>query len=287
MDGTRGKQAHLLVSCIGESFGVDPDSASDKSQYTLAPANLLTLLDVYLKTKAKSAPAPAATPAAAPTPAAPSFSGPSAADKAKAEALKTTGNQQMSQKLYDSAIESYTSAIALVPNPVYYSNRAAAWGAMGEHGKAADDAHAAIELDPMFIKGYSRLGHARFSLGEWDGAVQAYEDGLEIDPGNATMKASLATARAKAKEEEGASAATTSRGAGAGGAGGGGGMPDLSALAGLMGGGGGGAGAGRGGGGGMPDLSALAGLMGGAAGGGGGGMPDLASLMNNPQMMQM
>ena len=36
--------------------------------------------------------------------------------------------------------------------------------------------------------------------------------------------------------------------------------------------------------------SALAGLMGGMGGGGrggGGGMPDLASLMNNPQMMQM
>jgi small glutamine-rich tetratricopeptide repeat-containing protein alpha len=35
--------------------------------------------------------------------------------------------------------------------------------------------------------------------------------------------------------------------------------------------------------GGMPDLSALAGMM----GGGGGGMPDLASMMRNPQMMAM
>ena len=43
--------------------------------------------------------------------------------------------------------------------------------------------------------------------------------------------------------------------------------------------------------GGMPDLSALAGLMGGmgggAGGGAGGGMPDIASLMRNPQMMEM
>jgi small glutamine-rich tetratricopeptide repeat-containing protein alpha len=40
---------------------------------------------------------------------------------------------------------------------------------------------------------------------------------------------------------------------------------------------------------GMPDLSALAGMMGGMAGaeGGGGGMPDLASMMQNPQMMAM
>jgi small glutamine-rich tetratricopeptide repeat-containing protein alpha len=45
----------------------------------------------------------------------------------------------------------------------------------------------------------------------------------------------------------------------------------------------------RGGGaGGLPDLSALAGMLGGGAGGaGGGGMPDLASLMQNPALMQM
>jgi hypothetical protein len=36
----------------------------------------------------------------------------------------------------------------------------------------------------------------------------------------------------------------------------------------------------------MPDLAGLASMMGGM-GGGGGGMPDLASMMRNPQMMQM
>jgi small glutamine-rich tetratricopeptide repeat-containing protein alpha len=271
------------VSCIGESFGVDPDS--DASQYSLAPASLLSLLDVYLKTKAKSSSASSSTPASAPKAEAgnkaeptstASLPGPSPQDKSKAEALKTTGNGQMSQKQYEAAIASYTSAIALSPNPVYYSNRAAAWSAQGDHGKAADDAQASIDLDPMFVKGYSRLGHARFSMGDWEGAVQAYEEGLEVDPANATMKASLATAKAKAKEEGGAVAESSSRA--------GGGAQDanpLAGLAGLMGGGGGG--------GGMPDLSALAGMMGGAGrgGGGGGGMPDLASLMNNPQMMAM
>lgn len=40
----------------------------------------------------------------------------------------------------------------------------------------------------------------------------------------------------------------------------------------------------------MPDLGGMADMlrgMGGGAGGAGGGMPDLASLMNNPMMMQM
>jgi small glutamine-rich tetratricopeptide repeat-containing protein alpha len=64
----------------------------------------------------------------------------------------------MSQKLYDSAIEQYTQAIQLDPTPVYYSNRAAAWGALGQHEKAVEDAEKAIGIDPKFAKGYSRLG---------------------------------------------------------------------------------------------------------------------------------
>ena len=148
-------QELTTVQCLAESFGVDPDSESDKSTYSLAPASLLSLLDVYLKTKAKSAPTPA--PAAAST-SAPKPTG-GADNKAAAEALKMKGNALMSQKLYDSAIEQYTEAIKLDANPVYYSNRAAAWGGLGEHGKAVEDAEKAIELDPKFSKAYSRLGY--------------------------------------------------------------------------------------------------------------------------------
>jgi small glutamine-rich tetratricopeptide repeat-containing protein alpha len=144
----------IPVQCLAESFGVDPDSESDKSTYSLAPASLLSLLDVYLKTKSKSTSTPKPTPA--PTPA--SASTDNASTKASAEALKMKGNALMSQKLYDSAIEQYTEAIKLDANPVYYSNRAAAWGGLGEHGKAVEDAEKAIELDPKFTKAYSRLG---------------------------------------------------------------------------------------------------------------------------------
>jgi small glutamine-rich tetratricopeptide repeat-containing protein alpha len=38
--------------------------------------------------------------------------------------------------------------------------------------------------------------------------------------------------------------------------------------------------------GGMPDLASMASMFGGM-GGGGGGMPDLATMMKNPQLMQM
>lgn len=76
--------------------------------------------------------------------------------------------------------------------------------------------------------------HAYFCLNKYNDAVDAYERGLELDPENATLKSSLATAKAKAN------AGSVERSAEPSSAGG---MPDLSAL-------GGGAG-------GMPDLGAL------------------------------
>ena len=159
------------VQCIAESFGVDPDSDGDKTHYSIAPATLLSLLDVFVKTRAKSIPASTSTSTTTASPAAATSSTttagtspatgsgePTAADKTKAEEFKAKGNTLMSQKLYDSAIEQYTEAIALDANPVYFSNRAAAWGGLGEHEKAVEDAERALAIDPKFAKAYSRLG---------------------------------------------------------------------------------------------------------------------------------
>jgi small glutamine-rich tetratricopeptide repeat-containing protein alpha len=143
------------VQCLSESFNVDPESEADREKYSIKPASLLSILDVYLKTKSKSTAATAA--AQTPSPAAPSTS--SSVDKAGAEKLKAEGNALMSQKLYDSAIQKYTEAIAKDPsNAVYLSNRAAAWGGVGQHEKAVEDAQKALEVDPTFSKAFSRLG---------------------------------------------------------------------------------------------------------------------------------
>lgn len=112
--------------------------------------------------------------------------------------------------------------------------------------------------------------HAHFSNGDYQSAVDAYEDGLRLDPSNQNMKAALSTANSRLSETGGSASSTVADREPA--SGGGGGF------------GGGGVGAG-----GMPDLAGLASMMGGLGGGagGGGGMPDLASMMRNPQMMQM
>lgn len=151
------------MQCIAEAFGVDPDSAEDDKAYSIKPASLVSILDVFLKTKAKSfASTSPQSEASLPQ----SSSDISQTDKIKAESLKTKGNQLMGQKLYDSAIEQYTEAIKLDPNPVYYSNRAAAWGGAGQHEKAVEDAEKALELDPKFTKAYSRLGYVHLYWSE-------------------------------------------------------------------------------------------------------------------------
>lgn len=255
----------------------------------------------------------------------------------ESELFKSQGNAAMARKDHPAAIDLYTKAIAISPtNPIYLSNRAAAYSASHQHAEACTDAELAVAADPKYTKAWSRLGLARFVLGDARGSMEAYGKGIEFEGngGSEAMKKGYKTAKEKVEElerekeagglEEDLDDGTSARGATPTGAGGGGGgMPDLGALAGMLGGG-------RGGGG-MPDLGslmsnpmfanmaqnlmsnpeALQGLMnnpqlrgmaerfglggaGGAGGagrgggaGGGGGMPDLASMMNDPSIAEM
>ncbi|KAJ8517034.1 hypothetical protein ONZ45_g5733 [Pleurotus djamor] len=233
----------VAVQCISDSFQVDPSDERQVQKLTVKPATLSSIFNVFLKTKDRV------------TEAAPSSSSkaPSADDKAQAEKLKQSGNTLMSSKKYDEAIEMYTKSIALDPtNPVYYSNRAAAYSSKGDHLSAVGDAEKAIEVDPKFTKAYHRLGHAQYSLADYQAAADAFERGLELDPSNASFKSGLTNAKARITP-----AATDD-------------APTESASRGLG------------------DMSGMADMLRGMGGGGaGGGMPDLASMMNNPQMMAM
>lgn len=151
----------IAVQCLSEAFEVDPESADDSRQYSIKPASLQSIFEVALKTlnskKAPAAPAAESSSKAQAEPAGEKT--PSADDKKKAEALKMEGNALISAKSYSSAIQKYNEAIALDPtNPVYYSNRAAAYSAEGSHEKAVEDAQESLKRDPKFVRGYSRLG---------------------------------------------------------------------------------------------------------------------------------
>lgn len=168
----------------------------------------------------------------------------------------------MANKDYPAAIDFYTQALALHPgNAIFLSNRAAAHSAARDHESARADAEAAVAVDPKYTKAWSRLGLARFALGDAKGSMEAYKKGIEAEGngGSDAMKKGFETAKRRVEEQEAEEGATTTRG-------------------------GPGAGAGAGG---MPDLGSLASMFGGGAGGGGGGMPDLSSIMSNPMFANM
>ncbi|KAK7028981.1 Small glutamine-rich tetratricopeptide repeat-containing protein 2 [Paramarasmius palmivorus] len=257
----------VAIQCIGEAFGVDPSDEKQVERLSVKPATLQSIFDVYLKTRDKvgSSSQGSSTPA-------PKQTGPTKEDKAKAEEFKAKGNSLMSSKKYDEAIESYSQAITLDPtNPIYYSNRAAAYSSKGDHLSAIGDAELALANDPSFVKAYHRLGHAQYCLSDFKAAADAFERGLKLDPNNAGLKSGLQNAKAripKDDDDEGPPPLIPDDGS----------SPTPRAR--------GGAGAGAGG---MPDLSGMADMLRGMGGGGagGGGMPDMSSILNNPQMMAM
>jgi small glutamine-rich tetratricopeptide repeat-containing protein alpha len=245
------EEASKLVS---EAYGIDVNSAQQKALYGKGPG-LKNVWDVFMKTQAKMGGGAAAPAADASSGSASSSKSVSDEDKAKAEQLKGEGNKAMSAKDYGAAIDAYTKAIEIHPtNPVYFSNRSAAYAQVQQHDNAIEDAREASRVDPKFGKAYSRLGHALFSSGRYEEAVEAYEKGVEVDPSNALMKSGLETARQHAAKSSSSSstpapaAGTASRDVGEA-AGGAGGFPGM--------------------------------------GGGAGGMPDLSAMMNNPMIAQM
>ena len=315
-DGTLNEEEResieIAQNCISESFKVDPTDGTPKDTQ-----NLLQIYSVYESLRKSQAAAAPSKPADEK----PTGKEATADEKKEAEGLKSQGNAAMAKKDYKKAIDLYSQALAVIPgNPIFLSNRAAAYSASKDHESAKADAEAAVDADPKYTKAWSRLGLAKFALGDARGAMEAYENGIEYEGngGSDAMKKGYETAKKRVQEldatgedDEVAERGMPGAGAGAGG------MPDLASLAGMFGGGAGG------GGGGMPDLSsimsnpmfasmaqnlmsnpdALNNLMsnpriremanqfgaggGGGAGGNGGGMPDLSSLMNDPSIAEM
>ncbi|KAL2131792.1 hypothetical protein VTI74DRAFT_4593 [Chaetomium olivicolor] len=258
----------VAINCIGESFSVDPsDQAAVRD--AVGSQNLFQIYSVYERLK-QPAPKPAAStstssttnPLSASTTTTPQM--PTDDQKKQAESLKSKGNAAMAAKDYTTAIDLYTQALALHPgNAIFLSNRAAAYSAAKDHESAKADAEAAVAIDPQYTKAWSRLGLARFALGDAKGAMEAYQKGIEYEGngGSEAMKKGYETAKRRVEEikaDEAAAAAASNASATREGAG----SPGLGDLAGMFGGGRGGA-------------------------GGGGGMPDFASIMNNPMFASM
>lgn len=247
----------VAINCIAESFKVDVND-KDAVKAAVGTQSLLSIYSVYEKLKASTGAAGSAAGAGDTA----SKAGPTEEQKKEAEGLKSKGNAAMAQKDYPTAIDLYTQALKIHPsNAVFLSNRAAAHSAAKDHASARIDAEAAVAVDPTYTKAWSRLGLARFALGDAKGAMEAYSKGIEYEGngGSEAMKKGFETAKRRVEEmqAEEVSLPRSSPGAGTGGAGG------------------------------MPDLGNLASMFGGGGAGGAGGMPDLGSIMSNPMFASM
>lgn len=231
---------------------MDPDDPAARKD-ALDDGSLLKIYSAYELLKGKksttsSAGASGSKPnTSTPKPSAPTPTSP------EAESFKSQGNAAMQRKDYPKAIDLYTKAIDLSPtNPIYLSNRAAAYSAAYKYHEAIADAELAVSADPKYTKAWSRLGLARYILGDAKGSMEAYAKGIEYEGngGSEAMKKGYKTAKERLEQEE-------KEGTGA--------EPEPDATSPTRGTGGAGAGAGAGG---MPDLSGLASMLGGGAGGG-------------------
>ena len=108
---------------------------------------------------------------------------------------KGDGNRAFQEKRYDDAVACFSRAAALEPtNWVYFSNRSAAYGALGRWDDALKDAKETVRLNSEWAKGYVRLATACAALDKLSESVDAWRKAVEFDEENESYKESLAKA---------------------------------------------------------------------------------------------
>jgi import receptor subunit TOM70 len=101
--------------------------------------------------------------------------------KEYAAKLKAAGNTAYGKKDFKSAIDLYGKAILCKPDPIFYSNRAACYNALGEWDKVIDDTTAAINLDSEYVKALNRRANAYEHLDRYSEALLDFTASCIID----------------------------------------------------------------------------------------------------------
>ena len=95
--------------------------------------------------------------------------------------LKAAGNTAYGSKDYNKAITLYGKAILCKPDPIFYSNRAACYNALGEWDKVIEDTTAAINLDSEYVKALNRRANAYEHLEKFSEALLDFTASCIID----------------------------------------------------------------------------------------------------------
>lgn len=109
-----------------------------------------------------------------------------------AEQFKNDGNVLYKTAEYRKSIELYSKAIELCPNTAaYYGNRAAAYMMIKKYKEAVSDSKLAVEIDPLFVKGYVRAGKSLVYLGDYKSALRTFQKVKELEPTNTSVDADI------------------------------------------------------------------------------------------------
>lgn len=95
--------------------------------------------------------------------------------------LKAAGNTAYGSKDYNKAIELYGKAIICKPDPIFYSNRAACYNALGQWEKVIEDTTAAINLDNEYVKALNRRANAYEHMEKYSEALLDFTASCIID----------------------------------------------------------------------------------------------------------
>eukprot|EP00793_Prasinoderma_coloniale_P002444 PRCOL_00001926-RA len=117
----------------------------------------------------------------------------------EADDARERGNDAFAFGDYEKAISPYTRAISLAAlgDARPWSNRAAAYAAMGKWGEALHDATRACEIEPTWAKARARKALAETHMGKLDAAAASYRAALKLEPNNAEYMRLLSEAEAR------------------------------------------------------------------------------------------
>lgn len=133
---------------------------------------------------------------------------------AAAAALRADGNASFRRGDVHAAIETFTEALAHVPDDVAaLANRAAARLRLGEWAAAERDASACLSLDAKHEKALHRRAKARTGLGDHEGALSDLQALSTLLPNHAETASQLARARKAAERTAGSAAEGAARAA--------------------------------------------------------------------------
>ncbi|QPG75035.1 hypothetical protein FOA43_002375 [Brettanomyces nanus] len=195
----------FAIESIGEAYGVEKGDVDNILGDKFDKKGLSELIESALATKSHSNTEKSTTGRTnAPSSSSNGREKVSEETKQRAEAHKLEGNKAMARRDFEEAISNYTKAIELdSTNAVYLSNRAAAYSSIRSHELALEDAKKAIEVNPDYAKAWSRMGLAKYAMGDAQGAMEAYEQGMKVegDKHSPAMQKGFETAKKRVTEK--------------------------------------------------------------------------------------